>query len=135
LRAQLQDAKALKPVVPVMAEVPVEANAISDFVKRLAEIYKGLEIRANGNKIDISAPSTSFFSSFREAVIQVQNGGQNWKVGLESLCVGRECGQKQLSIALKVDRININQPESTRIDYQPGATRIDYQPGATKESE
>lgn len=119
LRAQLQDAKALKPIVPVLSEAPIDQKITSDFVKKMADSYKQLEIRAQGNTITINASQTSTFTLFREAVIQVQNGAEDWKVGLDSLCVGRECKQNQLSISLKINRINIDKPSVDSVTYLP----------------
>ncbi len=121
LRAQLQDAKALMPIVPVMSEVPVDQGTVDDVVKRLGELYKGLEIRNVRSEVAINGAGTNLFSSFREAVLQLQNSGQGWKVGLAKMCVGRECPQKQLSITLKVARINIDKPESSQTTYLPGS--------------
>jgi hypothetical protein len=123
LRAQLQDAKALKPIVPTIKEVPVEAAVVTDFAKKLAALYKGLEIQAKGSMITINAAQTAYFGSFREAVIQTQNGGQGWKIGLKNMCVGRECKQKGLSITLKIDRISVDRPKISGTDYSVPASK------------
>lgn len=119
LRAQLQDAQALKPIVPVISEIPVDSTVVADYAKKMSEVYKTLEIRANNNQITIQSAQTANFSLFREAVSQVQNGGAGWKVSLVNMCVGRECKQKQLSITLKINKINIDRPSSTPITYFP----------------
>lgn len=120
LRAQLQDANALKPLVPVVREMPLEDKTLSDFSDKLSEIYKTLEIRSQGNKITINSTSTASYGLFREAVSHVFNGGNGWKVSLDSLCVGRECKQNALSITLKINRISIDKPESVPVSYAPG---------------
>jgi hypothetical protein len=119
LRAQLQDAQALKPIVPVINEVAVETAAVDAFVKHMTEIYKNLEIRNTGNAITMNSDRTGYYALFREAVAQVQNGGAGWKVSLDGLCVGRECKQKQLSIALKINKISIDKPVTEPITYLP----------------
>lgn len=119
LRAQLQDAQALKPIVPIINEVAVETKEVEAFVKHMAEIYKNLEIRNTANAVFINADRTGYYALFREAVAQVQNGGAGWKVSLDTLCVGRECKQKQLSIALKINKINIDKPITDPITYLP----------------
>lgn len=121
LRAQLQDAKALKPIVPTIQEVAVPQVELDAFVQKLSSLYKGLEIGAKGNILTISAAQTTYFSSFREAVLQAQNGGDGWKVSLKNMCVGRECKQKGLSISLKIDRITIDEPSPVSSNYLPGA--------------
>lgn len=122
LRAQLQDAKALKPIVPVLSEVGVEPKEMEDFSKKLNQTYKSLDFRPQGNKISITGAQTTSFNAFREAVLQVQNGGLGWKVGLEKMCVGRECKQNHLSISLKINKINIDKPAADSISYVPGQT-------------
>lgn len=117
LRAQLQDAKALKPVVPILSEVPVDQATIADFAKKLSQTYKILDARPNGNTITIMAQGTSAFNLFREAVLQVQNGGLGWKISLDKLCVGRECGQNHLSISMKINKITIDKPAFESVDY------------------
>jgi len=119
LRAQLQDVQALKPIVPSLNEVAVDSKVVQEYAKKMQEIYKSLEIKANGNTISITSAQTANFSLFREAVAQIQNGGDRWKVGLVKMCVGRECKQKQLSIALKINTINIDMPSVTPVSYFP----------------
>lgn len=121
LRAQLQDAQALKPIVPVINEVPVETNQVDSMANHLSEIYKVLEIKSHNNAVTITASQTGYYALFREAVAQVQNGGAGWKVALDSLCVGRECKQKQLSISLKINRINVDKPRSEPMIYLPSS--------------
>ncbi len=122
LRAQLQDAKALKPIVPILKEMPVDTKILQDVAKKLSEIYKNLDIQTNGNTLTISAQSTNMFTSFREAITQIGNSETGWKITVQSMCLGRECPQKQLSITLKVDKINIDKPESSKTSYLPGAS-------------
>lgn len=119
LRAQLQDAKALKPIVPVLSEVPIDQKSIEEFSKKLNQTYKTLDSRSQGNKITITAVQTSAFNLFREAVLQVQNGGLGWKVSLDKMCVGRECKQNQLSISLKINKITIDKPNAESASYVP----------------
>jgi hypothetical protein len=121
LRAQLQDAKALKPIVPTITEIAVPDPEIRDFMKKIETAYRPLELKAEAGGVSISGPQTSMFSAFREAASQIQNGGNGWKVGVTKLCVGRECPQKQLFINLKINKINIDKPESTPTTYLPGS--------------
>ena len=122
LRAQLQDAKALKPIVPVLKETPVAAKTLQDLAAKLSEIYKNLEIRANGNTLIVSAGTTNLFNAFREAVMQIGNSESGWKIDVASMCLGRECPQKQLAITLKIAKINIDKSESSSPSYLPGTS-------------
>lgn len=122
LRAQLQDAKALKPIVPVLKEMPVDTKKLQDLATKLSEIYKNLEIRVNGNTLIVSAGTTSLFNPFREAIMQIGNSESGWKIDVQSMCLGRECPQKQLSITLKIAKINIDKPESSVPSYLPGTS-------------
>lgn len=124
LRAQLQDAKALKPIVPTISEVPVPDTSIREYIKKIESVYKPLEVKPEGGGIAITGPQTAMFSIFREAATQIQNGGGGWKVAVTKMCVGRECPQKQLSIVLKINKINIDKPESTPVTYLPGSAKL-----------
>jgi hypothetical protein len=123
LRAQLQDAQALQPIVPQITEVPVDTESVTALTKKMADVYKNMEISSSGGGMTIKAPQTGYYSLFREAVAQVQNGGPGWKVSLDSLCVGRECKQKPLSISLKINKINIDKPTAPPISYLPSAIK------------
>lgn len=108
LRATVQEAGALKPAVPVVADVVVPGGEIEKFVENASKIYGGLTIQAGGSSISITAKSTGDFGQFREAVGHVQNGGAGWKVHIESLCVGRECvGAAPLAASLSINRVSV----------------------------
>ncbi len=107
LRAELQEAKALKPPVPKVSNVPVDKNSVEAFVKGAQDIYRGIEMKAGRSSVTITAKSTSSFPEFREALGHVQNGGQGWRVNVDRLCVGRECQNYQLGAELRISRIRI----------------------------
>lgn len=110
LRAELVEAQAVQPEVPVVRDVAVNSQQVKDFVDRIKDIYQGLTIKASGPSIVISAKSTAQFGQFREAVGHVQNGGAGWRVNVERLCVGRECERDPLAIALKISNISVEKP-------------------------
>lgn len=110
LRADLQEAQALKPIVPVIKDVPVAPQEVKEFVKKVTGIYKGLEIKDQGSSIVITADSTAQFGMFREAVGHIQNGGSGWRVNIDRLCVGRECDRKPLAAALKINKVSVDKP-------------------------
>lgn len=110
LRADLQTAKAVKPTVPAIKDVPVDTKEIEDFVSKIEKIYEGVSIKANGSSILITAENTAAFGQFREAMGHVQNGGAGWRVGIERLCVGRECERQPLAASLSVNKVSVENP-------------------------
>lgn len=112
LRAELMATEALKPAVPKIKNVGIGKKEVEKFVTKAKESYKGLDIRANGSTILITARSTRNFTEFREAVGHIQNGGAGWRVSLEKLCVGRECDkQYKLAASLKVNKVSVDMPK------------------------
>ena len=108
LRAELQEASAVQPMVPKIQDVPVEAAQVNSFVEKMKEIYSGLSIESNGASINISSGTTAAFGQFREAVGHVQNGGSGWRVNIENFCVGRECEGAQLYASLSINKVSVN---------------------------
>jgi len=111
LRAELQEAQAISPVVPQIRDVSVSSDQVQTLVDRMEGVYQGLEIRAAGSKINITGDSTAFFGQFREAVGHVQSGGSGWRVSLDHLCVGRECKQSSLKAGLKINKVSVEPPQ------------------------
>lgn len=110
LRAAHKEASALTPVVPKIEDVPIDEAEVRAFVEKVKDSYEGLSFQANGSSIIITSGNTSDFSKFREAIGHVQNGGAGWRVGLEKLCVGRECDQQhKLAAALKINKVSVQQ--------------------------
>lgn len=107
LREQLKETKALQPSVPRIQDVPIQQAEVEAFAKQMQAIYRGLDIKANGSTIMITANSTARFTEFREAVGHVQNGGSGWRVSVEKLCVGRECDKLKLAAALKINKVSV----------------------------
>lgn len=108
IRAELQEAEALKPKVPQIKDVAVNPAEVKKFVEQVQQIYGGLKISANGPSISITAQSTNVFGQFREAIGHVQNGGSGWRVSIDKFCVGRECDQYALSASLKINKVSVN---------------------------
>lgn len=111
LRAELEDAESLQPIVPVIKDVAINRQDVTGFVDKISEVYQGISIKANGSSIVITGDSTAQFGRFREAVGHVQNGGSGWRVNIEGLCVGRECDRKPLTANLKINKISVQKPE------------------------
>ena len=112
LRGKLQASEALKPVVPAVTMAAVPAAEIKGFVENIKNIYTSMTINGNANTVTIQSKDTGQFNQFREAIGHVVNGGNGWKIRIESFCVGRECIQNTLSAVLKVEKLQINKPPS-----------------------
>lgn len=111
LRSELKKAEALTPIVPKISDVPIPTADLEAFVKKATKTYDGLNLSVSGSNIIITAGQTSYFARFREAIGHVQNGGSGWRVKLEKLCVGRECGDAhKLGISLKVNKVSVENP-------------------------
>lgn len=111
LRAELKETEALKPAVPTISNVAIPNSEVEKFVKEAQKSYKDITIRVNNSNILITAPSTVFFTQFREAIGHVQNGGSGWRVTLDKLCVGRECDDRtKLMASLKVNKVSVENP-------------------------
>jgi hypothetical protein len=111
LREELKETTALKPSVPSIKNIPIPKQDVEKFVENAKKSYRGIDIRANGSTIIITASSTRNFTEFREAIGHVQNGGDGWRVTLEKLCVGRECDRQfKLAASLKVNKVSVENP-------------------------
>jgi len=111
LRAELKETQALKPSVPKITDVAIPENEVKRFVEEAQKTYRGIELKSNRSVIIITAPSTSNFSEFREAIGHVQNGGNGWRVTLDKLCVGRECDKRnKLMASLSVNKVSVENP-------------------------
>ncbi len=108
LRAEWEEAEALKPLVPEIKDVAVNATEVQQFVEQIKNIYTGLEIKSSGPTITISSTGTGAFGQFREAIGHVQNGGSGWRVNIDKFCVGRECKGAQLFASLKINKVSVN---------------------------
>lgn len=108
IRAELVKSEALKPVVPNLVEVPVSASEVNAFVERTDPLYRDVNITVNGDTLLINSDSGRYFGAFREAINHAYNGGQGWRLALQSLCVGREC-EKGIFLKgeFKVNRLKV----------------------------
>ena len=111
LRGELVKAEALTPIVPKISDVPIAPTEVEAFIKKVTKSYPGLALTVNGSTIVITSATTGNFAQFREAISHMQNGGSGWRVALEKMCVGRECGDKErLAVALKVNKVSVENP-------------------------
>lgn len=108
IRAELIKSEALKPVVATLQRQPVPDAEVSAFVQKTNPLYRDVQITTSrGGSITFSSPDGRYFGQFREAINHAYNGGQRWRLSLESLCVGRECDGGFLNGTFKVNTLNI----------------------------
>ncbi len=110
MRAELKEVEALKPLVPNLRDIPVPQGEVARFAEDLKNTYPNLNIRQQGPSIQITTKSTAQFGMWREAVGHVQNGGDGWRVSVDKLCVGRECGSQPLGALLKINKVSVDKP-------------------------
>jgi hypothetical protein len=110
MKAELQAAEAIQPVVPEIRDVAVSGDEVNAFIERTKGIYGGLTMKAQGSSIVVTSPSLAGFGQFREAIAHVQNGGEGWRVSIEKLCVGRECEREPLAAILKINKVSVQTP-------------------------
>lgn len=107
IRAELIKSEALKPVVASLVRQPVANDDIAKFVERVNPLYKDVQISTKGSKVTMVSSSGRYFGAFREAINHAYNGGQRWRLSLESLCVGRECDGGFLSGTFNVNTLKV----------------------------
>lgn len=108
IRAELVKSEALKPEVPQLVTTPVAVDEIKSFIEKVNPMYKDINISIKGNNLVMNANSGRYFGAFREAINHAYNGGQGWRLSLQSLCVGRECKDKGfLAGEFKVNRLKV----------------------------
>lgn len=112
LKASLETTEAIKPLVPTITLQSVATPELTKVATAFKTLYPSLSVTANDGIISIKSKETADFAQFREAIGQVVNSGQNWKVTVDSLCVGRECKDSGLSTTLKIQKLKIDKPTS-----------------------
>jgi hypothetical protein len=107
IRTELIKSEALKPVVPTIQVTDVSVQDVAKLVEKISPLYKDVNISASGSSIKVASGSGRYFGAFREAINHAYNGGQGWRLTLESLCVGRECEGSFLAGQFKVSRLKV----------------------------
>lgn len=110
IRAKLQEANALQPVVPQIVDVPIAPDQVAAFVESIKDVYQGVQIQASGSSVNLTSTNTANFGQFREALGHVQNGGSGWRVSIGSLCIGRECQGQPLQATLNINKVDVTAP-------------------------
>lgn len=115
LHTSLMEVEALRPPVPVLQYVPVSADTLQPLAKKIMETYKGINLSATtAGAVTVSASDTDYFPQFLAAISYLQRGGKNWKVQINSLCVGRDCVSSKLDAKLKVEIVRFGEPETKK---------------------
>lgn len=112
LKATIETTEAIKPLVPTITLSPASNQEIVRIVESFKTIYPTLSVSTNGGNLSITSKQTADFAQFREAIGHVVNGGNDWKVSIDSLCVGRECKDSGLGATLKIQKLTIDKPAS-----------------------
>lgn len=112
LKATLETTEAIKPLVPEIKLSAALPNDLTKVATAFKTLYPSLTVTASNGNISIKSKQTADFAQFREAIGQVVNSGKDWKVTVDSLCVGRECKESGLSANLKIQKLKIDKPTS-----------------------
>jgi hypothetical protein len=110
IRTELAKIEALKPPVPVLQYSPVPEAQLVDFQKKISATYKGIVFTGTASALTVSAPDTDYFPQFIAALNTLQNGGRNWRAGISTMCVGRDCVNSKMSAVVKVEFARIGEP-------------------------
>ena len=111
LRGQLEATEALQPMVPVMKMTAVPDTEITAFIEKAKILYPGLTFTNSANIITVQSQDTSAYAQLREMMGHIVSGGNSWKVSINSLCIGRECPQRAMEAALRVEKVSIEKPD------------------------
>lgn len=111
LRGQLEASEALTPLVPVIKMTAVPDTEITAFVDKAKILYPGLTLTNSANVITVQSQDTSSYAQLREMMGHVVSGGNGWKVSINSLCIGRECPQRAMDAALRIEKVTIEKPD------------------------
>jgi hypothetical protein len=112
LHSDLMNVQALQPPVPVLKYTAISHEALEPLLKEITQVYKGVAVTQSGNGgVTVTAQDTDYFPQFLAAIGYIQRGGENWKVKIDALCVGRECSGPQLSAKLKIEMVGFANPE------------------------
>jgi hypothetical protein len=112
LEEDLAKTVAATPLVPTINMIPIDATELQKYVERLNKTYPRINAREiAAGAITVKAQSIQSFNQWRGFIRDLQYGGPNWRVTIQSLCTGRNCaGTDPLIAMLKVDRLEILQP-------------------------
>ena len=110
MRTELKETQAKRPAVPAIRNVPVNQNELRRFVSDLERLYPNLTVKQQGSSIFVASSELANFGVWREAVGHVQNGGDEWKITVDNMCVGRECRREKLAALLRINKVSVEKP-------------------------
>lgn len=111
-RTELMEVGALKPPIPVLKYDPVSKADLDKSGRKIKKIFTTIDATVTQDgKISLKAMDTDYFPQFLGAINFLQNGGKNWRVTSDSICVGRDCKGSPISAAFKVEYVRIGDPE------------------------
>lgn len=114
LRAEMIKVEALQPPIPQLVYSPVSQQEIETLGKKINETYPGINVSQSGEgRAIVSAQETGYFPQFMAAISTLENGGKNWRITLDEMCMGRDCVGSKLSATLKVEFARISEPKKT----------------------
>lgn len=115
LHSSLMEVQALQPPVPVLKYIPVDQEVLKALVTKISATYKGVVMVTSGSgSVTLTAQDTDYFPQFLSAISYLQRGGKNWKVKINTLCVGRDCVGSKLNAALQVELVKFGEPEAKK---------------------
>lgn len=102
-------AEAMTPKLPKIEEKPVDSKVIAAYITDIKDSYAKLTITSQkSGEVSASAQSTAAYAEFRRFLDQLQYGGENWRVDIKKLCIGRECKGQQIQATLVVSEVRIS---------------------------
>ncbi len=110
LRAELMKVESLKPPVPIITYQPVSANGIKEIQNKIQKTFQGLSFTGPASSLKLTASDTDYFPQFLAAIHFLQYGGRNWRVTVNTLCVGQDCTGAKLAAELRVESVRIDDP-------------------------
>lgn len=111
LHSELMSVQALQPPVPVLKYAPVKQAQLKPLTDKIVSTFKGVVITGSADgEVNITAPDTDYFPQFLAAISYLQRGGKNWKVKINTLCVGRDCKSAKLGANMKVEEVSFGGP-------------------------
>ena len=113
LRANAVKAEALRPVVPQIIKKPVPDKDLADFAEKANPQYPNVNLSAKGSQLLVKASVSEAYWSWREAIGHVFNGGNGWRLSIDSLCVGRECKNGFLRGEFSVNKLDVQKVTSS----------------------
>lgn len=111
MHTDLLQIQALRPPIPVLQYIPVNQLVLKNLSEKITSTYKGISIVTSDGLATLTAADTDYFPQFLAAVSYLQRGGRNWKVKIDTFCVGRGCTGSKLTANLKIETVRFGEPE------------------------